>query len=50
MIEATITKSATSFTIGSSAGRASVAKIQIGQEMFEVRSGQRLSERKPVSQ
>ena len=30
MIEATITKSATTFTIGSSAGRARVAKIQIG--------------------
>jgi len=31
-------------------GSGEVAKIQIGQEMFEVRSGQRLSERKPVSQ
>ena len=30
MIETTITKSATTFTIGSSAGRESVAKIQIG--------------------
>ncbi len=30
MIDAMITKSATTFTIGSCAGRASVAKIQIG--------------------